>query len=70
MGAVVVTDTTMFVASDGRVYAFDARGCGAATCTPLWHGDTGAEVRWSPTVSGGRVFVVNDAGDLVAFGLR
>ena len=30
--------------SDGKLYAFDAAGCGAATCEPIWTGERGQRV--------------------------
>jgi outer membrane protein assembly factor BamB len=53
---------------DGRVYAFDANGCGARTCSPPGSAATGSPVRWAPAISAGRVYVTNDNGDLYALG--
>jgi len=40
--APVVSGGVVYVTSnDTNVYAFDANGCGAATCSPLWKGTTG-----------------------------
>ncbi len=39
------------------VLAFDAAGCGAATCAPLWSGDIGAGPTTPPVVAGGVVYV-------------
>lgn len=47
--------------NDGRVLVFDAAGCGAGTCEPLWEIDTGtgAETE-TPAVAGGVVYVTSD----------
>lgn len=34
--APAIGDGTIYVTADDVMYAFDAAGCGAATCTPLW----------------------------------
>ena len=33
---------------DGRLYAFNADGCGQDTCQPLWSGATGNDIQSSP----------------------
>jgi outer membrane protein assembly factor BamB len=55
-------------ATDGSVHAFEAGGCDAATCTPLWSTSVGAAVRGDPAVSNGTLYV-GTTGALVAFGL-
>ena len=52
---------------DGKLYAIDAAGCGAATCAPLWTGATGAAVKSSAAVANGVVYVGSDDGRLHAF---
>jgi len=38
--------------ASGDLVVLDARGCGAATCDPLWVGRTGSELTVQPAVSG------------------
>jgi PQQ-like domain len=64
----VAGDVVYVPSDDGRVFAVDARGCGTRTCAALGSAATGARIRWAPVVSGGRVYVLNDAGDLSALG--
>ncbi len=64
----VAGDVVYVPTDDGRVFAVDARGCGAKACPPLGSAATGARIRWAPVISGGRVYVLNDAGDLYALG--
>jgi hypothetical protein len=46
--------------SGGKLYAFDARGCGNAVCQPLWTGTIGRPVSAStPAVVSGRVSIVS-----------
>jgi outer membrane protein assembly factor BamB len=54
-----VSGNLVYVPSaDHRLYVFDARGCGAAVCDPLWYGQLSAGVVGSsPLVSGGKVYV-------------
>jgi outer membrane protein assembly factor BamB len=49
----------LFIGSDdGKLYAFRARGCGKASCKPLWTGDLGSAVFEStPAVSKGVVYI-------------
>jgi outer membrane protein assembly factor BamB len=42
-GIVYVGSQTSFDSNDGRLSAFDARGCGAPVCAPLWQGGAGQE---------------------------
>jgi len=45
-------------ASDGRLYAFKAAGCGKATCSALWNTSSmGYAIRSSPAIANGLVFV-------------
>ncbi|MDQ1519214.1 MAG: hypothetical protein QOI55_287, partial [Actinomycetota bacterium] len=41
-------DTLYLGAGNGRLYAFDADGCGAAVCSPLWSGGAGSRVSHQP----------------------
>lgn len=52
---------------DGRLYAFDAAGCGAATCEPLWTAAPAGPVRSSAAVADGTVYVGSDDGNMYAF---
>jgi outer membrane protein assembly factor BamB len=52
---------------DGKLYAFDAQGCGSPTCQPLWTGQTGGPVDSSPAVAGGNVYVGSTDGAVYAF---
>jgi outer membrane protein assembly factor BamB len=51
----------------GHLYAFDALGCGAASCPPLWSADTGGGVEVQPAVAGGLVFTGSTSGAVRAF---
>jgi outer membrane protein assembly factor BamB len=67
----VVNGTTggrVYVGSfDGKLYVFNANGCGSPTCQPLWTGSTGDHIESSPTVSGNTVFIGSNDGKLYAF---
>jgi outer membrane protein assembly factor BamB len=52
---------------DGKMYVFNANGCGAPTCQPLWTGATGDHIESSPTVSGSTVYIGSNDGKLYAF---
>jgi outer membrane protein assembly factor BamB len=54
-------------AFDGRVYAYDVNGCGAATCQPLWAGVSGSPIDSSPAVGNGIVYVGSTNGTVSAF---
>jgi outer membrane protein assembly factor BamB len=54
-------------ASDGKLYAFPAGGCGAATCTPTWTGSTGGPITSAAAVSAATVWVASGDGKLYAF---
>ena len=45
------------ISSAGVLYAFNAAGCGAATCTPLWGASVGplSGTSSTPAVAGGRI---------------
>src|SRR5262245_53413486 len=52
----VVGGKAFVAAQDGKVYAFNANGCGASVCSPLWVGSIGstASGHSSPAVAHGR----------------
>jgi len=54
---------------DDKLYAFDADGCGAPTCQPVWTAftSTRAETNSSPAVARGTVFIGSGDGRLYAF---
>lgn len=57
--APALADGILYVpAADGRLVAFAADGCGAATCGSLWAatGNAGARISEQPAVAGGVVF--------------
>jgi len=64
-----VGDGTLFVSTaDGRLSAFEADGCGAATCPPSWTtAATGAAVRQQAALAGGVVYVASEDGSIRAF---
>jgi len=68
-GIVYIGSQTSFDSNDGLLSAFDANGCGAAVCAPLWQGSAGKEsiLESSPAVGGGFVFVGAFDGALYAF---
>lgn len=65
----VVADGVVYVgAFDGRLYAFDAQGCGGAKlCDPLWTGRAHGTIESTPLVAGGVVYIGADDGKLYAF---
>lgn len=71
-GIVYVGSQTSFDSNDGLLNAFDARGCGAPVCAPLWQGMAGKEaiLDSSPAVGGGFVYVGAFDGRLYAFPAR
>jgi outer membrane protein assembly factor BamB len=57
-----VANGVVYVTSDdGKLYAFDADGCGAASCQPLSTVTT-AGSPGSPAVAGGKVYVRDSSG--------
>ena len=63
-----VTNGVVYVGSDdNKLYAFDADGCGAATCEPLWTATTGGDIDSSPAVANGVVYVGSEDNKLYAF---
>jgi outer membrane protein assembly factor BamB len=71
----VVAGGTVYIGTtDGTLWAYPAGGCGQALCdTPLWHSTDLAQIRDTPTVANGVVYIgsqtdFNDAsGKLSAF---
>jgi outer membrane protein assembly factor BamB len=61
-GGVVFTASTT-----GNLRAFDATGCGASTCDPLWSASTGSAITGAPAVSGGRLFIPTEDGRLISY---
>jgi outer membrane protein assembly factor BamB len=68
-GVVYIGSQTSPDSNDGLLSAFDAHGCGAAICEPLWQGAAGKEsiLESSPAVGGGFVYVGAFDGKLYAF---
>jgi outer membrane protein assembly factor BamB len=68
--APTVAGGTLYATSDdGKLYAFDAEGCGASVCDPLWSADLGDHLVASGTaVANGVVFVTTE--DTVTGALR
>jgi outer membrane protein assembly factor BamB len=63
-----VANGLVYVGSeDGKVYAFDAEGCGAATCQPLFTATTAGSPA-SPAVAGGELYF-SDTSGVRAYGL-
>jgi outer membrane protein assembly factor BamB len=60
-------DTLYVGAGNGRLYAFDGNGCGAAVCSPLWSAGAGAAVSNQPAVAAGVVYVGTTHGRVKAF---
>lgn len=60
----------MFTGSaNGSLHAYDATGCGAAVCAPIWSAETGSEITGAQAVSLGTLFVGTADGRLVAYQL-
>jgi outer membrane protein assembly factor BamB len=68
-GLAYVTSQASFTSNNGRLNVFDAHGCGADVCQPLWQGQGGTEsfLVSSPAVIGGVVYVGSVDGRLYAF---
>jgi hypothetical protein len=60
----VVGGFVYLAAQDGKLYVFNASGCGASVCSPLWVGTIGSSSTGhsAPAVAGGRVYVTFDQG--------
>src|SRR6266700_5357180 len=68
MSSPVVVNGVVYIASfDGKLYAFNADGCGLATCFPLWSGATGNDIVSSPAVAQGSVFIGSTDHKFYAF---
>jgi outer membrane protein assembly factor BamB len=68
VGFPVVAGGVVYVpARDGKVYAFDAKGCGAVSCPPLWSTTTGGRISSTPAVANGVIYVGALDGKLYAF---
>ena len=52
---------------DGRLYAFNADGCGQDTCQPLWSGATENDIQSSPAVMNNTVYIGSEDHKLYAF---
>ena len=52
---------------DGRLYAFNAGGCGQDTCQPLWSGATENDIQSSPAVMNNTVYIGSEDHKLYAF---
>ncbi|GIJ62803.1 outer membrane protein assembly factor BamB family protein [Virgisporangium aurantiacum] len=67
-GGPVVANGVMYVVDfDGRLSAFKAAGCGAATCEPLWRGQAENDMTSTPAVAGGLVLIAAADHFLYAF---
>lgn len=67
-GLAYMTSQTSPFSNDGRLNVFDAHGCGADECEPLWKGIGGTEsFTSSPAVTGGAVYLGSFDGRLFAF---
>jgi outer membrane protein assembly factor BamB len=68
-GFVYVPSQTNPNSNHGRLNVFDADGCGAAVCPPLWKGLGGDSsfLISSPAVIGGRAFIASYDGKLYVF---
>lgn len=65
--APAVANGTVYVGTwNGPLYAYDAAGCGSASCSPLWTADTGG-TGGTPAVVNGIVYTVSAGGTLSAF---
>jgi phospholipase C len=53
----------------GTIAAFDATGCGSATCAPLWTGDAGGPIAGSAVIDGQNVIVATQDGTIASFPL-
>ncbi len=54
---------------DDKLYMFNATGCGASTCAPLWAVVPGFTIESSPAISDGMVFVGSNDNNLHALAL-
>lgn len=56
--AAVAGNSILVATDDGRLVAFPAAGCGAATCTALWEGTVGAAAATQPVAAGDVVYAI------------
>ena len=69
-GSPAVTKTRVYIGLETGIAVFDANGCGAADCDPLWTGfGSGfqAAVVSSPTVANGVVYAGRNTGEVLAW---
>jgi outer membrane protein assembly factor BamB len=66
-----VANGVVYVGNEGdrKLYAFNANGCGASTCSPLWTAATGDLIDSSPAVSDGMLYFGSNDGSLYAYAL-
>ncbi len=66
---VYVTSQQSYTSNDGRLNVFDANGCGASVCQPLWRGIGGDDsfLVSSPAVADGVVYLGAYDGKLYAY---
>ena len=61
-------DRLFTTGADGVMRVYDASGCQAPPCSPLWTGNVGTGSGVAPTVSKAKVYVATNDGRLVVFG--
>ena len=66
-GSMTLADGAVHVVSDGALSTFDAAGCGAPTCSPMWTADLGGAAAGGVISGGGLVFQGLADGRVVAF---
>lgn len=64
----VAGDSILVATDDGRLVAFPAAGCGAATCAALWEGAVGGPAATQPLVGGDVVYAASGS-EIRAFAL-
>jgi outer membrane protein assembly factor BamB len=58
----------MFIGAGSTFYAFDASGCGAGTCDPVWTAPTACDrFNTSPTVGASLVYAPCGNGDVYVY---
>ena len=63
----VVNGVVYLGSTDGKLYVFNASGCGSSTCTANWTGSAGGSIYSSPTVANGVVYVGSNNHQLLTF---
>src|SRR5690349_940479 len=63
------TPIAIVTSTGGTIAAFDAQGCGSATCSPLWTGDAGGAIAGSAVIAGQDVIVATTGGTVASFPL-